>query len=166
MTQSLPRPALDEASPSTDSAKCPKCGGALRFESDRQGYGQTIEQCEHVARCGHWRTLEGPRIPAHTPRPRETERVRRRAAVASDATREKRAYVRTSAPGELSAAILAALPATERKAVTPAQVATACGRPAASVTSRLFSLFKAGTIASKKLGTTHRAPRLYWRKAA
>ena len=40
------------------SARCPTCGGELRFESDRLGYGQTIEQCENVLACGHFRTLE------------------------------------------------------------------------------------------------------------
>jgi hypothetical protein len=170
MTRPLPRPALDDAADAMDLATCPKCGGALRFESDRLGYGQTIEQCEHVARCGHWRTLEKVRIPAHTAPPREvereSERVRRRSPIAADATREKRAYTLTSRRGELMSAILAVLPDREADALTPGQVASRCDRPRESVISRLFSLWQDGKIASKKVGPWHKAPRLYWRKAA
>lgn len=50
---------------------CPNCGGALRFTTDPLGYGQTLEQCERVLQCGHFRTLEVLRRPAHTPVPRD-----------------------------------------------------------------------------------------------
>jgi hypothetical protein len=166
MTRNLPRPALNETGATLDSARCPVCGGELRFESDRLGYGQTIEQCEHVARCGHWRTLEKISVPAHTAPPRETERVRRRTPITTDAAREKRPYHQTSKRGELAAAILAVLPDRESDALTPGQVASRCDRPRESVISRLFSLWQDGKIASKKVGPTHTAPRLYWRKVA
>lgn len=132
------------------SSTCPKCGGALDFRSDSMGYGQTIEQCENP-RCDHWTVLETIRRPAHARTPHGGERPQ---------IPRKIAY-----RGELQAAILAALPATEAGAVRAKPFAVTIGRDVHTVEVRLRQLAAAGVVASRKLGPHRLSPRVYWRAA-
>lgn len=150
---------------------CPKCGGTLSLDSDKQGYGTTIEQCEHVVRCGYFRTLERLAIPAHG---RASRTVAPDSAIDTGNTGDtvrtpsrngtRRAYTTGTARGALKAAIPAVLPAHETAALTAGHVAARCGRPRPTVQARLFSLSREGAIESKKVGTGQTAPRLYWQR--
>jgi ribosomal protein S25 len=173
MTRPLPRPALDEVGTAFENAKCPKCGGELRFDSDRLGYGQTIEQCEHVARCGYWRTLEGPRIPAHTRAPKGEEKrpaARRRPPVA----RADGRMPASAAPGALRcsaerfAAVLLAVPVGEAAAITAPALAERAGVSTSLAINVLTHAHAAGTVGKRNLprGLRGRPPVGYWRRAA
>lgn len=145
--------AIADANPSV----CPRCGGALEHESDRQGYGQTIEQCEHVATCGYWRTLEGPRIPAHTRAPRGAEPVRRRhAAVPPGGARGRR--------GETHTRLLAALPKSAREALGVAELAARVGHPPKATAVWCSNTLRAGKHGVQVVREGKRCR--YWRRAA
>ncbi len=92
--------------------RCPRCGGEVTHDSDAMGYGATIEQCEHVLRCGYSRTLEKARIPAHTRAPKTEERRKARAPRGPlDRPRARRGL------SETARRILAVLPTTVDEAI-------------------------------------------------
>lgn len=138
---------------------CPNCGGKLSIDTDRQGYGTTLEQCENVVRCGYFRTLEKVKIAAHT-----------RAPVKDELQRVSSRAIRTGTYGSLRAALDAALPSDEAEASDAKTILALVlrSRPTqspVSVSVRLRQLARAGEIGARKDGAHATSPYRYWRLA-
>lgn len=157
---STPRPELPE--PQTPQAdRCPKCGGELTFTSDRLGYGQTIEQCEHGVKCGHWRTLEVIRRPAHTPAPRKI----REPQVAPKTTRQTGVRPATRAAMEDVASRLYTTPTAARTSVEVAQLMESPPHVVERLLRLLASEGRVFSQARRRPGRRGRPFMEYWRAA-
>lgn len=142
---------------------CPKCGGELRFTSDRLGFGQTIEQCVNVLKgCGHWRTLEGfAGLPQHTRAPRGEGPRSRQKRMRRDAGQ---ARAKTQV---LLARLLEELPPSATGARTADELAAACRAPKLAIVHALRVLDDTEQVAKQpRRGRTGRPPFEYWRNAA
>lgn len=141
---------------------CPKCGGELRFNSDRLGFGQTVEQCVNVLRCGHWRTLEGfSKLAHHAPAPRgDGPRPRQRVM----RQRAERASPKAAA---LLAAIYERIPRSADAPRTAPELAELCGVTPLTVKRALRKLEARGALQMRLRhgGQRGRPPLEYWRVA-
>lgn len=148
--------------PTTDGfdVTCPNCGGEVRHEVERlSGYGQTIEQCVNVLKCGYWRTLEKIRRPAHVRAPRGAERVKVvRSSRSSGPRRSTREHLDR---------ILQLAPARGGLGVTVEEVAPRVGLTRARTKQLLDLLWDEGTVTReyRRTGRGGRQPYQYWKAA-
>jgi hypothetical protein len=167
--------AREQRSPKVaeQSGVCPMCGGALEFESDRLGYGQTLEYCVNWQKCGHFRTLEKIVQPAHTPAPRGQEKPRPGSS-GDHRQNGARRVNRMAAPGsrrcndETYERILALLPADEAAAIMAPSVAVRAGISPSLAVNVLGFACREGRVRKRNLPKTQalgRPPVGYWRCA-
>lgn len=123
------------------------------------GYGVTIERCSRGVICGHHRTLETIRRPAHVPAPRTEEKPR---ALNGRPVRRRRVFAR-----DVRDRVLAALGWSEQTARLSILIARDLGCSDALVCKLLRELRDEGKVraAIKHLGDRGRPPLVWWRVA-